>query len=167
MAAGPIGACSKLLRLQIELHTPTRRLGKVRQCRKVCLEIRCYSHMVGCGRTPKLLGVLDAWRQGLPCKTNGRCEESSNERCCNLGGNDEVCRWVGCCSQDYVSSLPRCLMVLLGQAAHDDDEMFMRCFCFPIGPATVLLYCENAVLKAGADWSARFVTKRFVTKLRC
>jgi hypothetical protein len=61
---------AKLLRTQIELHTPTRRLGKgsqkVRQCRKVCLEIRCYSHMVGCGRTPKLLGVLDASRRVLP-----------------------------------------------------------------------------------------------------
>ena len=110
-------------RLQIKLHTPTRRLGKGSQqggqCRKACLEIRCYSHMVGCGRTPKLLFVLDALRRVLPYKILGRCEEGSSERCCNLGGNAEVCVRVGCCSQDYVSTLLRCLCVLLGQAGQE------------------------------------------------
>ena len=102
---------AKVLRLEIELHPPARRQNqgsqKVRQCRKVCLEIRCCSYMVGCGRTPKLLGVLGALRRVLMCKIRGRCEESSSERCCNLGGNAEVCHCVGCCSQDYVySGLP-------------------------------------------------------------
>ena len=114
---------AKLLRIQVEPHTPIRRLckgsQKVRQCRKVFLEIRCCSHMVGSERTPKLLGVLDAWRIVLPCKISGRCEESSSERCCNLGGNAEVCHWVGCCSQDYVSRLPRFLSVLLGKAGQE------------------------------------------------
>ena len=113
----------ELLGLQVQLHTPTWHLGngtqKERQRGAVCLESRCYSHMVGRGRTPKLLGVLDALRRVLPCKISGRCVESSSERCCNLGGNAEVCPCVGCCSQDYASTLPRCLSVLLGQAGQE------------------------------------------------
>ena len=57
------------------------------------------SHTVAFFRAPKLLGVLDVFWRVLPCKSSGRCVESSRERCCNLGGDAEVC--VGGCSQDY------------------------------------------------------------------
>jgi len=62
---------------------------------------------------------LDAFWQIPPRKIIGRCEESSSECCCNLGGKAEICPCVGCFNQDYVSTLPRCLSVLLGQAGQE------------------------------------------------